>query len=121
METKTNKEFAQEAIDKALMLCCETEGLCRVSLETPWVNEGIDGGAPASVSSDGHILLWLERDVFDAKEYRPRVGNESKSPDGRSLINPDDYVHVGYLSLGGVEGDDRPQCGEVRRIQDEVG
>ena len=103
METKTNKEFAQEAIDKALMLCCETEGFCRVGLETPWVNEGIDGGAPASVSSDGRILLWLERDVFDAKEYRPRVGNGLRSPDVRNFINPDDYVHVGYLSLGALK------------------
>lgn len=103
METKTNKEFAQEAIDKALMLCCETEGFCRVGLETPWVNEGIDGGAPASVSSDGRILLWLERDVFDAKEYRPRVENGLRSPDVRNFINPDDYVHVGYLSLGALK------------------
>ena len=47
METKTNKEFAQEAIDKALMLCCETEGFCRVGLETPWVKEGIDAWVTA--------------------------------------------------------------------------
>lgn len=103
MERKTNKEFAQEAIDKALMLCCETGGFCRENLRTPWVNEGIDGGSPASVSSECHVLLWLERDVFDAKEYRPRVGNKLRSPDARNLINPDDYVHVGYLSLGALK------------------
>ena len=35
MERNTNKEFAQEAIDKALMLCCETENIYQEKLQLP--------------------------------------------------------------------------------------